>query len=227
MRVSQLLGPLLVTLVGSASLSVSGADFGSQRTEVNGVSIDLRPPEGYVDICSQDQALCQKLTSGYPASAKTLGYFVRAGEWQSFQNRKGLGFNHYLIAQHAGSMSPERLPAFKKHLRANQGRLPDQTELPKTLREKGRVELGIFDETPDSISFGIIMKLESSGNSTNNMSLVSANAVVRLPNCMLSLYVYQSYQGESDIKAVQEFTNAWVRQILQKNKEIRAIKALD
>jgi hypothetical protein len=34
-------------------------------------SLDLAPPAGFTEICSQDAELCRKLTSGYPPNVQT------------------------------------------------------------------------------------------------------------------------------------------------------------
>src|SRR5262245_30530525 len=116
----------LVTLTMAFAVTATANDsgcgtFGSKAGEA---SIDLAPPVGYVEICGQDAELCAVLTSGYPASVTTLGYFVTPDEWKRYKTG-GTGFTNYLIAQLAGSMSPADLAGFKDYIRSNQGSIPD------------------------------------------------------------------------------------------------------
>jgi Glycine transporter len=138
---------------------------------VDGVQIDIAPPSRLVDVCAEDKALCRLLTAGYPPTTFTLAYLVLPTEWSEYQNNRAKPphFTRYLIAQHAGSLSPEGLPRLKEYLRSNGGQIPDHTQLPALLASQGRVTLGITDESPDSISFGVVMRT----NAPDNPSAVS------------------------------------------------------
>src|SRR5205814_7396581 len=87
------------------------------------VQIDLSPPGHFIDVCAEDATLCRTLTSGYPTSASTLAYFVPTDEWKTAKE-KPQGFSRYLIAQLAGSMSPDKLPGLKRYLHSQQGEIP-------------------------------------------------------------------------------------------------------
>jgi hypothetical protein len=152
------------------------------------------------------------LTAGYPPSVKTLGYFVPPAEWDAVKKDSTAGFHHYLIAQWAVSLQPEQLQGFKTYLRAQQGNIPDHTELPRVLAAQGRVSLGVFAETPTSISFGTIMTARSvvSPNAAP-LSLVATNTAAVVKSRMLSLYVYQDYRGEADVTMAKSVTASWLQ----------------
>lgn len=191
---------------------VSAQSCDTWRTQAGDSTIDLAPLSGFVEVCSQDAQLCSVLTAGYPPSVKTLGYFAPAAEWNAVRQRASLGFKHYLIAQLATSMTPERLPGFKNFLRSQQGNTPDHSDLPRFLAAEGRAPMGIFDETPNSISFGQIMAVRpTTGASAERITLVSTNSAVVVKNRVLSLYVFQDYRGDADADSAKAATLSWLR----------------
>src|SRR5213082_1409182 len=104
----------VILLVAVALVSVVHAEAaetgcGSFVSRVDGQSLDLAPPRGFVEICGQDAELCRTLTAGYPPSVLTLGYFVSPEEWKRFKSGPPIGFTRYLIAQSASS-APGDLP---------------------------------------------------------------------------------------------------------------------
>ena len=183
---------------------------------VSSVSLDMAPPPGYVEICSQDEELCRRLTAGYPPSVTTLGYFVPADEWQAYK-ASSRGFAHYLIAQLANSTSANDLPGLKQYLHAQQGSIPDHSRVPAILDSNGRVPLGIFDETDSSISFGIIMKLRLTTDTTPAVALVSTNSAVVARNHLLSVYVFREFHESTDVDAAERLTRDWVSCIRHAN----------
>jgi hypothetical protein len=174
--------------------------------------LDLAPPRGYTEVCSQDTALCQRLTSGYPPSVATRGYFVPTEDWASFQRGESRGFRQYLIAQEAISMTANDFPALKAHLARQQGNVPDNTRLPAELEAAGRATLGIFDETDRSISFGVVMRARAAGAAPDapELALVGTNTAAVIGGVVLSLYVFRTYTGAPDIRAAQDLTKQWL-----------------
>jgi hypothetical protein len=177
-----------------------------------GPALDLAPPPGYAEVCSQDAALCHRLTAGYPPSVLTLGYFVPVDEWAAFRRGETLGFRQYLIAQLATATAPDDLPGLKARLRAQQGDAPDHTQLPAVFESAGRATLGIFDETDRSVSFGVVMRLRPAGATPGvpELTLVATNTLLALGDRVLSLYVYREYGGPPDVAAAERLTREWL-----------------
>ena len=109
-------------------------------------------------------------------------------------------------------MQPEQLQGFKTYLRSQQGNIPDHTELPRVLAAQGRVPLGVFAETPTSISFGTIMTARPvTDPNAAPISLVATNTAAVVKGRMLSLYVYQDYRGEGDVNMAKSVTTSWLQ----------------
>jgi hypothetical protein len=180
------------------------------------VQIDLSPPGNFIDVCAEDATLCRTLTSGYPPSVSTLAYFVPAEEWKTAKE-KPQGFSRYLIAQLAGSMSPEKLPGFKRYLHSQQGEIPDSTSLPSFLAAHGRVPLGIVGESADSISFGTVMKLESTQPSSQSLALASINSAIIVRDRVLSLYAFDTVKNPSAVEPLKALSEKWLTCLRQNN----------
>ena len=207
---------LFVALTSASQLSAQVCD--SWRASVRDTTIDLAPPRGFIEVCSLDRDLCTVLTAGYPPSVKTLGYFAARRDWELFQRDSSLGFDDYLIAQLALNRTAEQLPGFKAYLRAQQGNIPDHSDLPRMLTAQGRVPLGILAETPTSISSGVVMAARPVTNpAAESIVLVASNSAAAVTNHLLSLYVYRNYRSETDIDSVKAVTQRWLQCIADAN----------
>ena len=82
-------------------------------------------------------------------------------------------------------MRPDEFPQFKEYAPSQNGIVPDSTRLPKVLADRGRVSLGIVEESPDSISMGVVLRLQTAGTSEN---LASINSAVVVKERVLWLY---------------------------------------
>jgi hypothetical protein len=207
---------LFVVLISAPQLSAQVCD--SWRANVGDTTIDLAPPRGFIEVCSLDPQLCSVLTAGYPPSVKTLGYFVAGRDWELFRRDSSRGFKHYLIAQLALNRSAEQLSGFKAYLRAQQGNIPDHSQLPRMLTAQGRVPLGVLAETPTSISSGVIMAARPvTSPSEESIVLVASNSAAAVTNRLLSLYVYLDYRNQTDIDTVRAVTQRWLQCIANGN----------
>jgi hypothetical protein len=190
----------------------------SFKTEIGGRPVELAVPGGYVEICSRDAVLCRILTAGYPASVKTIGYFATPEEWSRYQadpDRAG-GFTRYLIAQHAGGMSPNEFTGFREYVRSRQGKIPDSTELPAVLEKTGQANIGVFEDADDAIAFGAVMKVQSAASEPNagpreETLLASTNLAFRTEQYVLSLYVYIDTKSEQRVEIVKDLTREWLQ----------------
>ncbi len=202
----------------SSSIEAAGAPgvCTSFVAVVGGTQLDLAPPSEFVDVCSQDSNLCRFLTSGFPPAATTLGYFVTPKDWDAYQ-QGATGFTRYLIAQSAGSTKPEELPQLKSYVRAQQGSIPDHTRLPAILQSRGRVNIGVFDETPDSISFETVMSMQTSVPTARRLSVVATNTALVLKDRLLSLYAFMDFREAGDVEAAQRLTLTWLQCLRQAN----------
>lgn len=203
---------VLVGFFLAANSATAQSTCTSWKYTAGGTPLELAPPKGYTEICSQDAALCHILTAGYPPSTITVGYFVPSDEWNAFRQHKANGFRHYLIAQIAGSMTARELPDLKEHLHAQQGDVTDHTKLPAVFEARGRTPLGIFDETERSISFGAVMRLHPTTGwpDAADVVLIATNSALAVGERVLSLYVYREYATESDIAAAEQLTTDWL-----------------
>jgi hypothetical protein len=106
----------------------------------------------------------------------------------------------------------------KHYVRAQQGIVPDHTELPSILESHGKVPLGVIEESDDSISFGVIMKLSSAdGHLSGSPFLACINIMLRLKGETLALYVYDTAANMNDSKGVKELANRWMACIRDRN----------
>jgi hypothetical protein len=213
---------LLTVAVVIAQPVVAIAQDACQSTirSAGGVQVDLSPPGHFIDVCAEEAALCKTLTSGYPPSVSTLAYFVLPDEWKASKD-KPQGFTRYLIAQLAGSMSPDKLPGLKRHLHSQQGEIPDSTALPSALASRGRVPLGIVNETEDSISFGTVMKLESAGSSSSGFALASINSAIIVRDRVLSLYAFDELKDPRAVEPLKGLSEKWLTCLRQNNHSIK------
>jgi hypothetical protein len=190
----------VMVLLGAAA--ARAADCGSLVRSADGVSFDVAPPSGFVDVCT-DKELCKKLTRGYDAATvTTLAYLVPESEWPKPADAPPPGgFKRYLIAQVAPSKKPENLAALKALIRS-QAAVP-ATKLAEVLAKDGQASLGVFDETPSSISFGAAMKRDPGIMAMSNTAMVAKNRV-------LSLYVYANLANADQIGELKTLTSKWL-----------------
>lgn len=157
-------------------------------------------------MCSRDFQLCVMLTEGYPASVQTLGYFVPSEEWQRYQKGQHKGFSRYLIAQKGEPLSAEKFTDFKRYVHSQQGDIADHTDLAAVFELRGRVSLGIVEETPDSISVGAVLKLTETAFKRDVLT-AAVNVALQIKGESLSLYVYDNQENrrknEAPFKALE------------------------
>ena len=203
-----LLVPLL--LVAYPSVGRAADKCGSFPIKTGGERLDVAPLTGFVEVCSQDAALCRTLTQGYPPSTMTVGYFVTAAEWARFQKGALPGFTNYLIAQIAKSTSPADLPDLKAFLKSRQGKIPDHTKLPDILKVENEANLGVVGESDDSIVIGKVAKVQLPPSPTK-VGMVSLNAAFALGPRVFSLYSFREYQSAPDIAAAKAAMGTWLQ----------------
>jgi hypothetical protein len=206
---------LTILRVALISLATIPGVLAGQRQDVESRdfrdNIVLSVPASYVEICSLDQPLCNVLTRGYPPSAKTIGYFVTNEEWRRYRHDSIPGFTSYLIAQLSEGNSPTDISNIKAYVHSQAGNLPDYGSLPENLESHGRVNLGVFEETDSSISFGTVLRLEArESGSGHPIDLVATNSVVIVNGRVLSLYVYRRFRQENDIQATENLAKEWL-----------------
>ena len=168
----------------------------------------------------RDKPLCRLLTAGYPPTTSTLAYLVLPAEWSAYKRNRAKPprFTRYLIAQHARSLSPNGLPGLKEHLHTNDGQLPDHTQLPDVFASQGRVALGITDESPNSISFGIVTRVNVPENpSAGQIVLASINSAIVIRKQMLSLYAFDSIKDPALVEPIKHLSREWLSCLRHEN----------
>ncbi|MGE0517962.1 MAG: hypothetical protein AB7P78_03000 [Candidatus Binatia bacterium] len=193
-------------------------ECGSAPRAVAGKPIELAPPPGYVDACAQDAELCRKLTGAYSPSVITLAYFVTDGEWAAHKRNPTAPFTRYLVAQSARSKTAEQLPQVKSFIRSQQYGAPERARLAATLAANGEAALGVFDESPDSISMGAVEKRAGSGSAQEDgMLLVMTNSAIAVGPDLLSLYVYSDVRDVPQVAHIEALTKRWLQCVRQSN----------
>jgi hypothetical protein len=217
---------LFVPLLLLAYPSIAGAadKCGSFPIKTGGERLDVAPLMGFVEVCSQDAALCRALTQGYPPSSMTVGYFVTADEWARFKKGALPGFTNYLIAQIAKSTSPANLPNLKAFLKSRHGQIPDHTKAPDILKIEDEVNLGIVGESDDSIIIGKVAKVQLPSSPTK-IGMVSLNAAFALGPRVFSLYLFREYRSAPDIAAAKAATETWLQCLRAANPPVAGVAA--
>jgi hypothetical protein len=198
---------LALASVGEAS--AAEVRCGTAPVKFNGRPLDLAPPMGFVEICAKDRALCAVLTAGYPPTVTTLGYFVRADEWEA-RKKAGSGFHNYLIAQ-ADESKPAMLAELKGYVKSRDGAMPDHTDLPGTLLSRGRVNLGIVDESNDSITTGVLLRTQPATLLMREIRQVALNSVVVVGPTILSLYLFRDFETQKDVSMTKQRAKDWLQ----------------
>jgi hypothetical protein len=207
---------LILTLTASAAFA--GVRCGSFVDPGHRSMVDFAPLSGFVDVCSKDVLLCTALTQGYPPSITTIGYFVPVDDWQRYQRGDRSGFPRYLIGQRASSWSAAEFATFKQYLHSTQGITPDHTALVDGLASQGRAPLGIVNEGPAFISFGVVMQLSATeGPGTQAFYLASINAALQLHSETLTLYAFDKAAQLNDGGGAKSLMTSWLRCIMSRN----------
>jgi hypothetical protein len=210
---------ICVSAVMFAGVCASAETSCQSFSDVKGRSnVDFAPPNGFVEVCSRDAALCHRLSKGYPSTVQTIAYFVTAEDWAKYPlSVDRSGFKRYLIGQRTRGMTADEFLAFKSHVHSQQGSVADHTELPRMLESQGRMPLGIIDESEDSVSFGIIMKLGTKDNVLSSFYLSSVNVALQLKGETLALYAFDSSENPDDGTAVKFLARQWLACVRKHN----------
>jgi hypothetical protein len=189
--------------------SPSGTACGQFRASLEGTSIDLAPPPGFVEICAKDRRLCSLLTSGFPPSVTTIGYFVPVEKWAARERGEHPRLTRYLIAQ-GTSTGEDAFPALKNFLRERAGRIPDHSRVTESLEHMERVDLGVLDEGADFISMGVIIKAQLSASGASPGPQVAINTAFVDQGHVLSLYTHCAFAGPRDEEECKRLTTEWL-----------------
>jgi len=203
---------LLVVLCLNSSPTAADSSCGSFQASVAPPPLELAPPAGFVEICSRDTALCAKLASGYPPTAKTVGYFVTSQEWDQYREGRLSGFTRYLIAQVSEGTAPSEFPDLKNFIRSQQGVIPDNTELSPVFDAVGRSNIGVFEDSETAISSGVVMKLQpATSGPPADLILASANTAFLTKGRVLSLYAFTDVTAKPSAEPVKQLTREWLK----------------
>jgi hypothetical protein len=203
---------LAALLCQRALPAIAQPKCGSFPAPVPAPALDLAPPADFVEICSKDAVLCAKLASGYPPTAKMVGYFVIPEEWQRYREGQLSGFTRYLIAQISEGTKPADFSGLRSFIRSRQGEIPDNTELSPAFDSAGRSKIGVFEDSDDAIASGVIMKLRHPGSGpSSTVILASANMAFLAKDRVLSLYAFTDVTAQPSAEPVKQLTREWLR----------------
>jgi hypothetical protein len=166
--------------------------------------IDLAPPGAFMETCSVDNRLCLQLESSNPSGMNTLGLFLTSGDWVRHRRRERLDLGTYLIA-HVTSTAEAQFPALKKLVRDRAAPIPDRANVRASLAALGRVDLGVVDESADSISSAVVVEASRSPGPQ-----IAINTAFLLRGYVLSLYVHHVFSDEEDIEVTKRLSADWL-----------------
>jgi hypothetical protein len=210
-----------VVSIALAAPAVAGPACGSFPAKVPDPALDLAPPEGFTEICSQDQELCKKLTSHYP-KAKTLGYFVSTEEWKRYKEKKDTtSITRTLIAQWAENMQPAQFADLQKFMRSRHGK--DATAAP-VFGKSGQADIPIFEDAPDAIGAGMLMKGKSSKPGQPEALNAFLNIAMLNGPRVLSLYVTADVTATPNAEPAKALAKDWLRCLRAAAKPAKAAK---
>jgi hypothetical protein len=206
-------GALVVFCGASAFGSATNAVCEKHAVQLRGEQIPVARPRGFVDIC-EDKAspACQGLTNGYPKSVTTLAYFVPSAEWsKTDSNQQRRGFSTYYIAQIHNESRPQDFFDIRQRIALANGKIADTSRLSESLGKAESTQLGILDETPSSITIGVVMKITPANKTRQKpVLLVATNAVALVEKHIFSLYFYDAYQGPESVEDARKRTRQWL-----------------
>ncbi len=199
-------GPTMVK--PTALLASSRAGCGQIQAALGGTAIGLAAPAGFVEVCTKDEQLCHELTSGYPPTVTTIGYFVPADKWAAHNRGEHPRLGRLLVAQET-STGEDAFPALKEVLRERQGRIPDHSPVIPRLEHVERVDLGVLDEGADFISMGVIINAQVPGLAAVGPQVAINTAFVDRGH-VLSLYTHCDFAGPRDEEECRQLTTEWL-----------------
>lgn len=185
----------------------SGCSSFSVKSE--GAAIDLARARGFVEACSQEESLCDELSARYPPIVRTVGYFWLSAEWAAHRSGRQIAPSRYLIAQ-ISSRPADAFGDLKKFTRDRAGAVPDRSRAPELSGKLEKVNLGILDETDDSITIGATLKPHSNAADALLPPQVMTNTALLTNGHVLILYVHQVFSDQPDVGAIKRLTAQWL-----------------
>jgi hypothetical protein len=88
-RGTHVVGLLAGSLLGAASGVAQPPCASWMAAALAAPPLDLAPPRGYTEVCSQDAALCRRLTAGYPPDVAAAQQLTR--QWLACLTAGGRG----------------------------------------------------------------------------------------------------------------------------------------
>lgn len=168
----------------------------------------------------------QAVLKGELPSQRTFNVQAKSGlesiRWSlsEFQSLKTMIKNE--IGGPTGKLTPEMDRQFRKTVKSAQSHLQKETGVPVEIDLDRVTELGVFDETPESISFttmmsaGIAVPTEPQQESTNYQGVV-ASAAILARNKGIYLYAMSEYEGEKDLQWTKTALSQWRAQVIAAN----------
>lgn len=193
--------------VALSAAATAGPACGSFAAKVPDPALDLAPPKGFVEICSQDPELCKKLTARYP-QAKTLGFFVPEDEWKRYKEKKdATSITRTLIAQWAETMQPAQFPELQKFIRSRHGKDPAAAPV---FGQKGQADVAVFEDTSDAIASGMLLKGKSSKPGQPETINALLNIAMLDGTRVLSLYVTADVTASPNGEPAKALAKDWL-----------------
>ncbi len=177
---------------------------------LDGPSIDLAPPGGFIEVCAQENELCDELSGRYPPVVETIGYFWLSPEWERHRTGRPVQLSRYLIAQ-VSSRPASAFDELKKSTRERAGAVPDNSNAPDVSGRVESVNLGVLAETSDSISIGAILKPRPSLMADALPTQAIINTALLAKGRVLIFYVHYNVSRDADVDAAKRLSADWLR----------------
>src|SRR5262245_63021711 len=202
---------LIALVFTSASASAADPKCGSFEPRVPPPPLQLAPPAGFIEVCGKDQALCTKVSAGYPAGTQLIGYFVTPAEWSEYQASKRTEFSRYLVAQLVPSMEPLHFAGLREFMRAQRGSATPGVRRAPVFDAQGRSIIPVFEDADDAIASGMMIKRKADeAKAPIDIVLASANLAYLTKDRVLSLYSYANVSADPSSAPVEELTRQWL-----------------
>jgi hypothetical protein len=218
-------GGLLLTREGNESVDVALGD----------ATLHLVAPYGYSELKGSPQQR-RALESLTPAAHRLLAVFVAAGDLDNLTQGHQITGERFMAVevQRRNETSDVSIEAFarlrdqlgkQQNTAFTEGQRPAERLLNKAFEQKdftidisGTTPLGVFDETPHSISVASLARFQvtRASRASDNVMALSANALLA-SNRIIVAYVETSYESPADVEWLKSTSKRWVRRLIEAN----------
>ncbi len=239
---------LSVSILAILILTVRGTPSSAQgiTREVGSVPIALPAPEGFTEVCSQDETILEIMESVVPPNNLLLGCFVPGDEYSKYIAGELGSFDRYLSVQSfkplaEAEINAEMFSLLRTEIRTNYTRhiesvQPETREildsaddlLSKLSGEDVAISmddvipLSIFRDDENSIAYSMLTRQSVRVGEEDVTSLLAvASTIARIKGKILYLYYYKTVEQDAEVKELNTLAEGWVDLVLDENRAPR------